>query len=352
MRAGHVFLIALLLSLISHGIYWRYLDDSPDQQNWIDEMTAFHETDFREHRSSLYYGYPATTLLGASSILYFFGIPASQAFNGIMVLGISLPIAFSTLLCYLLRPKTLWWVGVMGLMITSQLYYGATPPSAIVTALISLMMLYALYISEKKKDDVLSSMLVGSIAGFALATRLDISLIIVFFLLVFLFPIIQRNVLTLLVSAGVVFVVCDPYMQVFPLQHLTDIVHKITYHTNLGSASVFPLRALLLTIPLSVLGLLASILVFLFPHVLSSPPSRRFLGFILFACVSISAALSIFSSYHPAWYFYPVLQIFELLFVLYLLDALTLIGRSFAVVPVLLILIVGNGIVFFRKLFL
>ncbi len=352
MRAGHVFLITLLLSLVSHGIYWRYLDDSPDQQSWIGEIQRFNETSLSQQRSSSYYGYPAATILGVSSILYFFGVPAPQLFHGIMVSSISIAIALCTLLCRLLRPKSLWWSGVAGIMIPSQLYYGATPPSAIVTVVITLMMLYALYMYENKNDDVLSNVLFGSIAGTALATRVDISLIVLCFLCVFLFPISKKHIVTILVSAFFVFVLFDPYMQVFPIQHLTDIVHKITYHANLDAASVFPLRQLLLILPLSGMGLFASILVFFFPNVLPSSPPRRFLATIILVCVSISTALVLFSSYHPTWYFYPLLQIFEVLFILYLLDALVLIRRTFMVIPVLMLLILGNGVVFFRKLFL
>jgi hypothetical protein len=352
MRVGHVFLISLLLSLVSHGVYWRHLDDAIDQDNWIREMKAFHETSLSDQRGSLYYGYPATTILGSASFLARIGIPPAQAFPGIMVMGISLPIALSAMLCYLLRPKSLWWVGALGLMVTSQLYYGSTPPSAIVSAYSTLLILYALYIYEKKKDDIRTSILFGSIAGISLATRLDISLIVLFFLCLFLLPVIKRNVVTVLCAAFVVFVLCDPYMQVFPIQHVQDIFHKIIYHTSLERSSTIPFSQILLTVPLSTMGLVASILLILFPRVVPPSVPRRFLVFIVFACVSVSISLVVFSTYRPAWYFYPLLQIFEVLFVLYLLDALVLIRRIWAIWPVLALLIIGNAFVFFRKLFL
>lgn len=352
MRAGHVFLITLLLSLVSHGVYWKHLDDSPDQQNWIREMDAFHETAFSEHRKSLYYGYPATTLLVPAALVAPLGIPAHQVFVGIMVFSISLAIALSALLCRLLRPQRLWWVGVAGLMITSELYYGATPPSAVVSAYSTLLFLYALYIYEKRKDDVRTSILFGSIAGVSLATRLDISLALLFFLSLFLLPVIRKNILALLFSALVVFLVCDPYLWVFPLQHITDIVHKVTYHTTLGVPSPFPLRQILLIIPLSSMGLAASIGSIFFPKIFPPVLPRRFLILTVCMAIGISALLVKFSTYHPAWYFYPLLQIFEVLFVLYILDALVSIRRVWAIYPVLILMILGNAIVFFRKMFL
>lgn len=316
-------------------------------------MVQFHETSLTSHRTSLFYGYPATTLLGASSHLAKFGIPAKQAFAGIMTLGISIPVALATVLCYVLRPKSLWFVGVGGIMIASQLYYSSTPPSAITVALCSVLMLYALYIYKKNKHDVRTAIQFGCIAGVALATRIDISAFVLFFLCVFLCSTIKKHIVTALCFAALVFFLCNPYMWAFPVGHIQDIVHKITYHTALGTASMFPYRKIFLTIPLSIMGVGASLLLLVFPkNQIRSVVPRAFLVTIIVLLLTLTLGLVIFSTYYPAWYFFPVLQIFEVLFILYILDALTVIGRTYAQWPVLSMLILGNLVVLIAKLFL
>ncbi len=351
MRSGQVFLFALLLSLVSHALLWKHLDDSTDQQNWVQEMKAFYETSLRTQRSSFYYGYPATTLLGPSYILALFGVPAQQAFIGIMVLGISLSIACSAMLCRLLRPESLWWVGALGLMITSQLYYTSTPPSAVIVTWSTLLMLYSLYVYEKGRSDIGTSALFGSMIGISLATRLDVSLVLVFFLSIFILPVIKKHIGTVLCFAFGIFILCDPYMWMFPVQHLVDIIHKIRYHTTLGTGSFIPFFPVLINTPFISMGFVASLLVFLFPNTFHSSVPRRFLTVILIMCVGVSTAILLFSAYHPRWYFYPFLQIFEVFFVLYLVEVLMFIRRGWAIVPLLGVLLVGNGIVLFTKLF-
>ncbi|MEK7500255.1 MAG: hypothetical protein AAB649_06685 [Patescibacteria group bacterium] len=352
MRPQHVFLITLLLSVALHAVYWRYLDDSPDQQQWMREMKLFSETSLESQRKSLYYGYPATTILGAAAILQTFGISSNQAFAGIMAVGISVPVALSVLLCFQLRPKSLWYVGAGAVLIPSQAYYNATPPSALVTAFSTFLLLYALYIYENKKHDVVTSAILGSVFGIALATRIDISLVVLFFVCVFLFSTLKKHILVVLLFAAVLFVLCDPYMHVFPLQHMQDIFHKITHHAELLNSPAFPYRKILLTIPLCSMGFAASVLLLLFPNKYINSVSRVFLAMIIALCTSLIAGLVMFSAYYPAWYFFPVLQIFEVLFTLFLLDALEVVGRKRLILPVLGVVIIGNTAVFFAKLFL
>lgn len=352
MRAQHVFLVTLLLSVMLHGVYWRHLDDSIDQQNWIIEMKNFSETSLESQRKGLYYGYPATTILGASSLLQMFGIPAPQAFAGIMTLGISIPVVYSVLLCFLLRPKILWYIGVGAVLIPSQAYYNATPPSAIVTALCTFLILYALFIYERKKNDALTSALFGSGFGIALATRIDISLVVLFFLCVFLLTTLKKHIITVLIFAVGIFALCNPYMQAFPVQHIVDIVHKITYHADILRSPIFPYRKILLTIPLCSMGFVVSVLLLIFPNRYIQSVPRTFLALCIALAGTIIAGLVMFSAYYPAWYFFPVLQIFEVLFALCLVDALAVIRRKYLIWPVLGIILVGNTAVFFTKLLL
>lgn len=352
MRAQHVFLGTLLLSLVAHGVYWRHLDDIIDQQNWIIEMTNFSETSLDSQRKGFYYGYPATTILGASYVLGFIDISAQQAFAGIMAIGISIPVAFSVLLCFLLRPNTPWYIGAGALLIPSQAYYNSTPPSAIIIAMSTFLLLYALFIYEREKNDIGTSVLFGIAAGIAMATRIDISLFVLCFSCIFLLSTFKKYIFVVLLSSAIIFVLCNPYMLAFPVQHVSDIVHKITYHTDLGRDSIFPYRKILLTIPLSSMGFIASALLLVFQNKHVSSVPRQFLAVAITLCTCILVGLVYFSSYYPAWYFYPVLQIFEVLFILHLSEAFVFIRRKYLIWPVLGVLIVGNTVEFFTKLFL
>lgn len=354
MRAVHVFLIALLVSLVVHGMYWRYLDDSVDQQNWIREMTIFHEMPLASHRRGFGYGYPATTLFLASSFLWdVFGILPRQAFAGIMSVGISIPIALSVPLCRILRPNSLWWVGTLGIMTLGHLYYSATPPSAIVTALCTLLLLFGLYIYEKRMQDVRTSIAFGAVAGIAMATRLDISVVVFLFLCAFLLPRMKwRAAATALCTAGAIFFILNPYMHAFPVAHIKDIIHKITSHAELPIALRSPYRKIVHTVPLGIFGLLMSAALLLFPKSTFHPVPRAYLAMLTFLTAGVGIALLEFSAYHPAWYFYPVLQIFEVLFILYLIDALDAIHRSRVIWAALGLLILGNAHQFFLKIFL
>ncbi len=354
MRAFHIFLFALLISLIVHGMYWRYLDDSVDQQNWIREMTIFHEMPLASHRGGFGYGYPATTLLLASSFVWdVFGILPRQAFAGIMSVGISLPVALSVLLCRILRPNNLWWAGTLGIMTLGHSYYSATPPSAIVTAYCTLLLLFGLYIYEKRIQDIRTSIAFGVVAGVSMATRLDISVVVFLFLCVFLFPRMKwRAAATALCTAGVIFFILNPYMHAFPVVHIQDIIHKVTSHAEFKVSLRSPYRPIVHTVPLGIFGLLMSAALLLFPKSTFRPVPRAYLVMLILLSAGVGGALLGFSAYHPAWYFYPVLQIFEVLFALYLIDALDAIHRSRVIWAMLGLLILGNAHQFFLKMFL
>ncbi len=319
MRLQHVFLTSLLLSLTLQGLYWNHFDVL-DGHHWIEGTEAL-MTLSHTMFDAFIYGYPGTPpMMMAIGVHWLFGIPLSEAFYGSLAIIISLATAGAALLCKSLRPTLPWWVGTTIVLSTTSLYRHATPPSAVAFPFIVILILLVLYIYEKKPiQEKWPFIALGISIGASAAARLDITLFVVGIQLLFLALLVGWSaiIFTALV-AFLTFCLLNPFMWLFPLHHLRSFLLKVFYHYN-GVTDVMPPFSTFIKIsPFSWLGLLYATLLAFWRKTNSILPRMFLLNMLLMTTLLVAILFS--STYRPLWYFSPLLLIWEVLFILLLLE--------------------------------
>ncbi len=319
MRPSHVFLVALLFSLIMQGIYWHHFVVL-DAGHWVHATESLMTLSY-EMFDEFTYGYPGTPpMMLAIGIHWLFGLPVEQAFYGSLAVVVSIGCALAALICKLCRPHLLWWVGTMAALSTTTLYRHATPPSVVAIPYVVVMVLLSLYIFENRsRSQKWPVYLLGVATGVATAGRFDIALFVAGIQALFLWPLIGSAavVLTALI-AFLVLGLLNPFLWIFPVHHISAFVHKIFYHYSDMREALPPLGVFFKTSPFSWLGLLYGIII-PFSRGTRSFVHRMFMLNLLFLTV-VQVTLLYFATYRPLWYFSPLLVTWEVIFLLLLLE--------------------------------
>ncbi len=207
-----------------------------DGDMWSKQAYFFETEDNKQFNFERGYGHPGGPIIEGTIVLHkILKIPYNNPDNILtffVVIFNSLFIAGTCVLAYLLKKNKYWWLTVLSTLSINILYEFATPPTAIVTPLISFLCLFTLYLCENKEKIKISQLSLWALtAGLAIATRVDIG---GFCILVFL--ILLKSVINLkkifYVITGIIFsfIIFDPYMWYMPIKHIKDLFFKIFFH--------------------------------------------------------------------------------------------------------------------------
>lgn len=262
------------------------------------------------------YGYPATTFMIPAGYLVRLGVSPETAVSMTMAALIAFLAATLALVSFRLFPTSPWWMTVASLSGFNLIYTNATPPSALVTLLIPLLCLLTL-LAYRQPERWTPYVLLGVFGGFSLATRWDITAVTLAGLLVM---VVFRSPGKAVVSGALAlisFVGLDPYFYTGPLEHVSTTLLKMEHHYRKPMWNGIAM-SLMKSTALGFIG-------FFFAAVLlvlrKSPLERLYTAWILGLTLLVTGFL-LSSAYHPDWYFYPFLMVWELFLPLFLLALL------------------------------
>ena len=265
------------------------------------------------------YGYPGISILAPASLLISLGAPPRLATQAVVLIWVSLLVALITVLAYVLRPQSNWYLALGGLLLLSRIYLQATPPSSLVTLFVTLLVLLFLYAFENR-NLLKPYVFIGIAGGVALSTRFDISFLVLGFGLLFLSFWSFRNALIAGVVTLIAFCLTNSYMFFEPVSHLTHIFQRVYHTSNIigGEEGHGPLiYRLVRSLPLGFFSILFALVLLITKYEL--PFRRVFLYWLLFISFVIEGAL-LATKFHADWYFYPILVLWQSLLPLFLLS--------------------------------
>lgn len=204
-----------------------------DGQMWADQAMYVQTNDPRQFNFRTAYGHPGATVIDGVILIHTLsGLPYSISITIFLTFIDALLIAAICTLCFKLKSKTWWWLGALIMFSSNVLFISATPPSAVVSLLIVLLGLISLYIYQQDKNQSgIVDTIWAVVAGLAIATRADIGSITALAFLIFLkLKLSWEKILTLGLGTGVTFAIVDSYMWYMPVQHLKDLIYKMTFH--------------------------------------------------------------------------------------------------------------------------
>jgi hypothetical protein len=296
---------------------------------WVTDRGVILDQDIWAHATSqvaqgqlpgpddLTYGYPGTTIVLPAALLVRSGIDPQTAFTVTLMVLLASAIGGIAMMLYYLRPDSIWWLAGSSIFLFQRLLSDETPPSALITPLFTLLTLIILYLQQRPESRT-AQYVFGILAGVALATRLDFSIMFLASASMFLVPILRKRIFVIMTIAGLVFVALDPFM-FSPIQHAIHIFQKIHehYYDKIARISV-PWLARFFA--LSLFSVFFSLLL-LFVAPKKLPVARSFLIWLILMTGGITA-LTLYSHYHPVWYFYPTFMIWEVFYPLFILSIL------------------------------
>lgn len=178
-----------------------------------------------------------------------------------------------------------------------------------------------LYLYEHRETPALQAgLLLGGSAGACIATRTDIgvfgfSIFLIFLLLVKRLSL--RGAVIAIVTTTGVFVLLDPFMWFMPLEHIGDLIYKVTYHyADIAQAHV-TITSLLHIATLSLMSI-ALCIYFLFAK--RKEPLPRPFVFVLLGMSVVWVSIFLTAHSQAERYFLPILFAWEVLLPLLMLS--------------------------------
>jgi hypothetical protein len=269
------------------------------------------------------YGHPGGPILEGTILARAIGIPFE--YDQAIIVCISVLVGLATVaacvLCFLLRANMYWCAGVVSIVSLNWLYQFATPPSTVASAFFVVLLLVVLYLYEHRETPALQAgLLLGGSAGACIATRTDIgvfgfSIFLIFLLLVKRLSL--RGAVIAIVTTTGVFVLLDPFMWFMPLEHIGDLIYKVTYHyADIAQAHV-TITSLLHIATLSLMSI-ALCIYFLFAK--RKEPLPRPFVFVLLGMSVVWVSIFLTAHSQAERYFLPILFAWEVLLPLLMLS--------------------------------
>jgi hypothetical protein len=357
MKFGNKFFIFIgvfILSLFFLNLKWdKYV--MTDSNMWGDQAKYVLNGDNREFNFLGAYGHPGGPIIEGTIIVHkLLNVNYSESLLLFVEFIMSFFIASICTLCFILNKDKLWWVAVIPISIFGWMYQYGTPPSLVSTVIITFLCLLTLYIYEKKEKIKYGLLILWAfIAGISVATRTDIGLVSsFFFFLLILNKINWKMALFILLEACMVFVVFDPFMWFMPIQHLKDLIFKVTYHYSEFAPVYLRFFDILSISTTSFISIMLAIFLFFSKKKEESmvlPP--RFLWVLITMTMFLYI---IFLSAHTQAerYFLPIIFIWETFFPILLFSLVDKMGGRF--VPyikifIIILLISGNIFITFQN---
>ena len=291
-----------------------------DRKVWANEAKYVQTNDPQEFDMLGAYGHPGAPIIDLTITLHsIFKIPYDKS----VILGLSFIDAFIiaavVMLCYILRPKNLWWLAVAAILMFNWLFWNSTPPTVLASLLAVLIFLFSLKLYEQKRKIIPREIVLwGLIAGLLVATRTDIGSIIIMTMAIFLWKKIDLRSLLFMGGALIlVFVVVNPFMWFMPLQHIHDLVSKVVYHYGEYKVVHLSFFQILLISPFAFISMLLSVIFLAFRKKMPFALPAKFI-LATFLMTGILSAILLTANFQTQRYFYPIAFIWETFLPLYI----------------------------------
>lgn len=304
--AASAFLAALLLQ----SVWWWHFSVI-DSGMWANQGPYLMEGDPRVFDMLAAYAHPGGTIIEGVLLIEKITGSSDLALRVFLSLFNALVIAAVAVCVFILRRD--WWWAVSAVIVLSlhKLYFDATPTTAVAAPLVVLLVMLTLLLYEGKvKVNGYSLAVWGAVSGLVVATRADIGGLatVVFFGL--LCTVLRVRELALIVLVALLFfIIADPFMWFMPIQHVFDLVHKITYHYSSGNI-VSPPPAYTALLDLTLLSLISvtSLAVLMWKRVYVLP--QAFV--VALAVFTVSLLFVLFTSkFQASRYFMPFVLVWE-----------------------------------------
>lgn len=313
-----IFALIFTFSCIIQGYIWSNLQYF-DENMWAYQGEYLLTNNPEAYNSNYAYGHPGGPII--EGVILIHGLIDStnqRALHIFLTLFNSLIIASIAFFCYKLRKKTLWWIVAPLCLALNNLYIYGTPPSIVVSLLITLLSLITIYLYEKEKLQTKDILLFGIISGLSIATRFDIGGIMTFTFIIILFKKINYKKLILLCGiTGITFIIFDPFMWIIPIKHIHDIFQKIFYHYKEFNPTHLTLLQITGISGIAFLSMIFGLFFIIIKKDIISPLKKYFLNILLITTVLLYT-LFLTSHYQAERYFMPMIFIWETLLPLFI----------------------------------
>lgn len=327
-----LFLTTLLITFIIQVSYFQ-TTTLGDNGKWVQRVQNLSDDilrnpihiDFKDSNNNFRYGaHPGTSILLPAALFYRLGADPQKSLNNTIALLNAILIAAITLTCFKLRPKSPWYIVAGTILAIHPLYFYGTPVNVVIGPIIALLSLLALSIYENRNKPALQSNIISFavVAGFGLATRLPITVLIAAPLISYISAYIKaRKVLLIILITALTGFILNPFLWLIPGEFITTIILRTASHITLngGPLDAYSPSQFLYYSPITFIAFIfISALLFLPSYKL--PVSRPFLLTLLLITGTVIAILS-GSNYKTLRYLYPVIFTWDVLFPLFLLHA-------------------------------
>ncbi len=313
-------IIAVIIFLFS--FYCQFLLINPentiDHLLWANEARYFETNNPEQYNMLWAYGHPGGPLIITTLLItHTTQLPYEIALTLSLVFLNALLITIIVYLIYRLSPYTYWWLIALPLLLFNDSYMYNTPPSMLAMFLTAVQFFYTLFLFKKKTIQLKHALLFGILAGFAIATRTDIGGIISLVCGLILIQKLRLRSLGILVLGTIgTFILCDPFMWVIPIQHIKDLVYKMTYHYSNFGYVPFSIKRFLAITTTACMSVILGVYLMLHKKMLVTLPKKPIVVFLL---TSIGIFVLFLSSHYKAErYFFPIILVWEILFIYFI----------------------------------
>ncbi len=323
----NIFITSFIVAGIFQALGWlefTVLDGSL----WADEAQWVQTGDPRAYDFLAGYGHPGGPVIEGVAMFHdvFKLSYYPNSINAFLLLFNSLIIACICVLCYRLRKDHLWWLIALFTLSLDRLYDSLTPVSAVASLLFIFLALLTLYIYEKNKVSKNLLLFWSFIAGLLVATRVDIGsfAIVAFLLFLFFTKIDLKQFLKMIGFIVIFFWIFDPFMWYMPIQHIKDLIYKITYHYANFVPMHTPFTSFISASSLAFISMILAVSFVFLKRKLKSPLPPEYLTTLLLLTAVLYLIFST-ARVEAIRYFVPLIflwQIFLPLFVFYLIPYL------------------------------
>jgi hypothetical protein len=338
--ASVLFLITLLVVFIVQVNYFK-ISSFGDSDKWVqraqnlsdDILTTPIRINLKDNNDNFRYGgHPGTTIILPAAFAYKLGAdPQKSLTNTVAFLNAILIAAIATV-CFKLRPQSPWYLTVAPFLAIHPLYFYGTPTNIVIAPTIALLSLLALSIYEHRNKPTLKPYMISfaAVAGFALATRLPITILIAAPLISFVSAYVKaRKTLIIIFITVLTGFILNTFLWLIPGEFITTIILRTASHiAHIGTPGlVYTPSQFIYYSPIAFVAFLfISVLLFLPSY---KPPVTR--SFILTFLLITGTALAVFigSSFKTLRYLYPIIFTWNVLFPLFLLHATKYFDFSF-----------------------
>ena len=329
MKKSLVFLASLLTAMVVQSFIWSNFE-YPDKYMWVDQARYIATKNPEAFNKFTAYGHPGTVVVEIAIIAhYLFDIPYVTASNGGLAIFNSFTIAACITLCFILRPKSTWYLVAGSLLVFNRLFMASTPPTAAASPLVVLLFLITLWLYEHaKKMRTWPFVFWGIVAGLSASSRTDITGVIALPLLFFMaFHLSWKKIAILVSTSALAFYISNPFMWTRPFGHMYDLVAEVHMHYADFYAIHLSLWAVLLISPLAIISIALAILIIFKRKRIPPVIAPQFLILMLAITAGISAIL-LTARLQSQHYFFPLAMMWETFLPLFILELLSRITSS------------------------